>query len=286
MNNVQKLEGALWQARNWSADAGQGSIHDDATAAKLGFRGGTVAGNIHMDQFAPVLVQAFGREWFERGALSLYFMNATIDGERVRVVTDAPDARHSQINVAMFREDGLQVSAGTASLYDHRHAALQVRDLKAMDPSALRILAPLRVGESLGEYDVAVDAKRFGERLTAGLISDPLPWYGSASPWGGAVCSPSLLVELLWGPPMKGLTAAIGSTGGVGLFGAIEVAHHNGPAFQDQTYHVSARVAAVSESPKTESLWFDSFAHDAKGRLVVSQRMMLRFMKDSSPLYR
>ena len=33
--------------RNLSADAA-GSIHDDATAAGLGFRGGTVAGNIHM----------------------------------------------------------------------------------------------------------------------------------------------------------------------------------------------------------------------------------------------
>jgi hypothetical protein len=281
-----RVEGKLWQARNWSADAGQGSIHDDATAAKLGFRGGTVAGNIHMDQFAPVLVDAFGREWFERGALSLYFMNATIDGESVRVVTDTADARHKQINVAMFREDGLQVSAGTASLYDHSNSALRQRDLKAMDPAKLRILKPLQVGDSLGEYDIAVDATRFAQRLAAGLISDPLPWYANASPWGGPVCSPSLLVELLWGPPMKGLTAAIGNTGGVGLFGAIEVAHHNGPVFQSRTYHVSARVAAVSESPKTESLWFDSDAHDDKGRLIASQRMMLRFMKDSSPLYR
>ena len=57
------------------------------------------------------------------------------------------------------------------------------------------------------------------------------------------------------------------STGGVGLFGAIEVAHHNGPFFQEQTYTVNAHVVAVSESPKTESLWFDSTAHDAEGRL-------------------
>jgi hypothetical protein len=45
-------------------------------------------------------------------------------------------------------------------------------------------------------------------------------------------------------------------------------------------------VVAVSESPKTESMWFDSSAHDDAGRLIVTQRMMLRFMKDSSPLYR
>jgi len=280
------IGGELWHARNWSADAGNGSIHDDATATKLGFRGGTVAGNIHMDQYAAVLADAFGPVWFERGALSLYFLNATVDGEAVRVTGDAPDRWRHQIDVAMFRDDGLQVSVGTASLYDHSESALKRRDLRPVDPAGLRILKPLAVGDSLGEYDVAVDTGRFAQRLDAGLISQPLPWYRDASPWGGAICSPSLLVELLWGPPMRGLNAAIGKSGGVGLFGAIEVAHHNGPAFQDREYHVAAHVVAVSESPKTESLWFDSTAHDADGRLIATQRMMLRFMKDSSPLYR
>lgn len=68
-------------------------------------------------------------------------------------------------------------------------------------------------------------------------------------------------------------------------FGAIEVARHNGPFFQDQPYIVNAQVVAVGESPKTESLWFDSTARDSEGRLVATQRMMLRFMKESSPLY-
>ncbi len=285
MNDAARIEGKLWRGRNWSTNAGAGSVHDDATATKLGFRGGTVAGSIHMDQYAALLVDVFGREWFERGALSLYFINATVDGEAVRVTADKRAAGIAQIDVAMFRDDGLPVSAGTASLYDHGFSALKRRDLKPLDPAALRILRRLSIGQSLGEYDVTPDAARFRERLAAGLVSDPLPWYSQASPWGGPIASPSLLVELLWGPPMRGLTAAIGMTGGVGLFGAIEVAHHNGPVFQDRRYRVSARVAAVTESPKTESLWFDSAAHDDSGRLIVTQRMMLRFMKDSSPLY-
>ena len=41
--------------RNSAAEV-KGSIHDDATASKLGFRGGTVAGSIHMDQFVPGLL--------------------------------------------------------------------------------------------------------------------------------------------------------------------------------------------------------------------------------------
>ena len=58
-------EGPLWSARNWSADEGEVIIHDDATAAELGFRGGTVAGDVHMNQFPPVLLRVFGKEWFE-----------------------------------------------------------------------------------------------------------------------------------------------------------------------------------------------------------------------------
>ena len=52
--------------RNLSADS-KGSIHDDATAAELGFRGGTVAGDIHLEQFGGIMVEAFGQSWFERG---------------------------------------------------------------------------------------------------------------------------------------------------------------------------------------------------------------------------
>jgi hypothetical protein len=48
---------------------------------------------------------------------------------------------------------------------------------------------------------------------------------------------------------------------------------------------VIARVFAVGQSPKTEYLWFDSTASDEQGREVASMRMLLRFMKASSPRY-
>ncbi|MQA00538.1 MAG: hypothetical protein GEU80_14610 [Dehalococcoidia bacterium] len=60
------MRGPLKAPANLAADAA-GSIHDDKTAQKLGFRGGTVAGSVHMQQFPPVLVRAFGPEWFETG---------------------------------------------------------------------------------------------------------------------------------------------------------------------------------------------------------------------------
>jgi hypothetical protein len=67
MDEARRVESQLRRARNWRIDAGGGSIHDDATATKLGFRGGTEAGNIHMDQSAALLVELDGPVWFERG---------------------------------------------------------------------------------------------------------------------------------------------------------------------------------------------------------------------------
>ena len=55
--------------RETGRDEGEGGIHDDATATELGFRGGTV-GDVHMNQFPPVLLRVFGKEWFEREFIS------------------------------------------------------------------------------------------------------------------------------------------------------------------------------------------------------------------------
>ena len=68
--------GPVVRPANRSRDAA-GSIHDDATAAAAGFRGGTVAGNIHLDHVPPMMVTAYGPGWFERGVVSMYFRHAT-----------------------------------------------------------------------------------------------------------------------------------------------------------------------------------------------------------------
>ena len=114
MENV--TEGPLWAARNWAASEGEGSIHDDTTAEKLGFRGGTVPGDVHMNQFPPMLLKLFGHKWFETGHLSLNFKNATTDRERVKVVVDIPKPDAEQTSVRMEREDGMLVCTGTAGV--------------------------------------------------------------------------------------------------------------------------------------------------------------------------
>ena len=92
------ITGPVRRPRNLSAHA-VGSIHDDATATALGFRGGTVAGSIHMDQFPPLLLAAFGNRWFETGSLSLYFRHATTGGEPMRVLLGCPPAVGGDVQV-------------------------------------------------------------------------------------------------------------------------------------------------------------------------------------------
>ena len=51
------------------------SIHDDATAKRLGFKGGTIEGPTHFSQFAPLGERLWGEAWFETGCLSAHYRN-------------------------------------------------------------------------------------------------------------------------------------------------------------------------------------------------------------------
>ena len=263
-----------------------GSIHDDATATRLGFRGGTVAGSVHLDQFPPLLVRAFGERWFENGGLSVYFRNATTDGEPVQAFVAAPaDAGpDQQVRVWMTRPDGTLVAEGTASIgRPAEPSALFARDLRHVDPATLRILMHVRPGDPLGPIDVTVNGERQQASLREGYLTEPLDWYGESSPWGPPIASPSTIVSLLYNELLETLKDRLGPR--VGLFGAIEIRHHAGPVLLNRSYTVSGEVVGVSETPKTEVLWFDSRAHDGGGRLIAGMRMMLRSLKASSPLY-
>jgi hypothetical protein len=278
------ITGQFREPRNLSAHA-RGSIHDDATAAALGFRGGTVAGSIHMDQFPPLLLQAFGPRWFETGCLSLYFRHATTDGEPVRASVARPDAGpDAQVRAWQTTADDILVADGTAAAGDPLvPSALRARDLRPADPSGLRILRALRPGDVLGECAAIADGERQRAVIDRGAMTEPLDWYTGSSPWGDPVAAPSTIVNLLYADLIAGLRDALGEH--VGLFGAIEVRFRHGPVFLDRRYRVSGEIVTLSQTPKTEVLWFDSRARDDTGSVVADMRMMLRQMKQSSPLY-
>lgn len=280
---AEVIAGPPWEGRNWAINAGAGSIHDDETAENLGFRGGTVPGDVHMNQFVPVLLQVFGTRWFETGNLSLNFKNATVDGEVVQVFAEKPDSNTEQTRVWMEREDGMVICEGTAALSDHSRSLLRTKDLRPVDPSELRILAGVSEGMSLGDYEVTVSPDKQFSLFDQGLISDPIDFYRTGSLWGDVIACPSTIVQQLWGIPMAGLRPFVADS--VGLFGAMEIGHVNGPMILDRNYTIRSQVVCVGMSPQTEYLWFDSRASNEAGEPVADLRMMLRFMKASSTAY-
>jgi len=287
------LGGGVWagpvrEPRNSSAHQ-KGSIHDDATAQKLGFRGGTVAGSLHMEQFPPLLLHLLGPRWWQSGNLSLYFRYATRHCEPVQCHAVAPMRAADDVRIEVWMDHpragpgpAERVADGTASVgRPDANSALRQRLQLVPEAEDLRILAGLTKGAACSDIPTRVAQAALDERLA--VITEPLAEYTSASRWGRPALPPSLMVRA-----MRAVEPALLESTGpvVGLFGAIEVQHLNGPMFVETDYVARGRVIAVSETPKTEFFWYESTLTDcAEGTDVASMLMMLRFMKASSPLW-
>ncbi len=277
-----RLYGPWRQPRNLHNEI-PGSIHDDTTAQTLGFRGGTVAGNIHFEMLVPLLLKAFGQRWFERGTLSIDFKYATIDYEEVRGIVDVPPegATDAQVAVLMERPAGEVVGVGTASVGDPgAKTALALKDLGKYDGGEYTALKDISPGDRFPVMQTTV-TKRMAEERTQ-VITEPLPWYVGNSPWGGPIATPTIIVGALTAAQTRFLQGRRGM--GVGLYGAIEIRNVNGPVFIDQPYTTSGEVVARGQSPKTEYIWYESYLDDADGKRVAEMLMQLRYMKGSTQL--
>ena len=268
------------------------SIHDPDRAKALGFRGAAVGGNLHLDIFAPLLVESYGRAWFETGALSLYFLNIVISGEPVQAVVErpSPPGAQTRIHARSPEQPGLRICEGTASLGDHSRSELSTRDLKICDAATLRLLKGVTPGQSLGGAEMTVTLEEQEALIAAGVSNEPMDWYRGASPWGGPIASvggtAALMYRFLTGDGMRHhhdrISPHIGDASA--MFGAFEIAYLRGPVFLDRPYRVEGRVVGVGESPKTEYLWWDATASDEAG-VVARMRHLFRFIKASSSLY-
>ena len=274
-----------------SSPRSHGTIHDDKVANNLGFRGGAIAGSIHLDQFGPVLVDAFGQQWFETGSLGLYFLHPLLDQEPVEGLVDigaaSPPLTQARCDVRMTTPDGISVAEGTASVGSvGAPSPVRSRDRRSMDPTALRMLSKTHIGMELPPVVVSPSEGDQRDRVTSGLMTSPLEWYVGESPWGGTICSPLTISRMMTGDVMQPMEKAIGK--GVGLYGALELHHVSGPLFLDESYVVSGVLTDVSETPKTEVFWCDMEARRANNpdsEIVATFTVMTRVLKASSPLY-
>jgi hypothetical protein len=243
----------LWQEA-------ENSIHNDAVAKKVGMRGGTIPGTIHLSHFRPILTKLFGDRWFRTGSISMFYTFATVDREEVRAIVKKPAAGATDVQLDAWVEDkeGRVVCKGTVAV-GRPAAKSYVRSLELKDaaPGTTRILREMKPGQEIPRRENYI-VKESGED---GLLLDP-----------------QLVHRALTVFPADVVTAPA-----VGFYGATELVFHDGPVRTGVPYSKSGKVVCVGVSPKTEFAWFDSFLRDREGKLVAEMRHMTRWMKISSP---
>jgi len=277
------LAGPLRGVANPDHALGEGSSHDDATAQRLGFRGGTVAGTHHLNLFGPVAQNVFGQRWYESGTLSLYFRHATTDLEEVQAFAAAPaGGTDEQTDVWLRKADDTVVAEGTMAVGSPSEpSAIGRLPIDELDPAGRRILADIELGDEIPTTPMVVTADEHASRLA--LAAEVLPWNRGRSPWGKSVLIPSAVAGLLYQPCARSVRGRAAPC--TGIFGAIELRNINGPALVDTPYVVTGQVLAMGLSPKTELFWFETAADDESCRRIVEMRMLIRMMKASSPLW-
>jgi hypothetical protein len=266
--------GEFRKPRNSAAQA-KGSIHDDATASKLGFKGGTVAGSIHMDQFVPGLLEIYGDPWFETGVMSLYFTQATVDSEAVRATIEAGEDR---ARLTMHNEAGAQICEGTARLGHDPQSELarRMETQTPTDPGNLRILRAMAIGDEHHDLPIRLEPDHLASYLER--ITEVVPAYRDG------VLPPAQVVHLAHMTRKAVLAKAAQPS--VGLFGALEVEAIAGPLRAGVDYLARTKVLKFSESPRTENVWYEVIFSGKDGGPDLGRVLyLLRFMKGSSPLW-
>jgi hypothetical protein len=256
---------------------GHASVHDAATAAKLGLLGAPIEGPTHFSQFDPLAVALWGSAWFERGCISSHFRTMVVEGEQVQASMTTTGGTSARIEA--HKPDGTPVLAGTASIGpDHPDTELDTRRAAQGAPGELFIVDQLTVGLRSDGPEVAMShAERNGPAYPFSLaeklerITEPHPWYtpegAASSPWGRAVV-PIEMISVLANKTGKGWPVR---SPVMGLFLDLEVRLIEGPVFVDQSYAVDREIVGLSQSRRTESYWTKTTLTDVDTAKVVAQ---------------
>ncbi len=273
---------------------GHASIHDPATAQKLGFKTATIEGPTHFSQFAPLGEALFGRRWFSEGCVSAHYRNAVFEGEEVRAFMDKPTDGSAQVSIRMEKRDGTEVLRGTAQVgAAGPPTALEAR-IAALEPlKDAVILHEVGVGLTTGRQAVRMDADQnmgalYPFSLTQKLakITEPSAIYShaAASPFGKAIIPMEMISVLCQYTAREDRMPLRGPA--VGLFADQEIRLIKGPLFVGEAYEVDREVVFMSGSRRTESLWVKTRLY-APGSDEVLATMLLNSatMKESYAPY-
>ncbi len=274
---------------------GHASIHDDATAQKLGFQGGTIEGPTHFSQFAPLGFSLWGERWFREGCLSAQYRNAGYEGDGMRAFMHQPGPGETQAEIWMTREDGLEILRGTASVGGaNPPSAIEAKlaDLRPCEPRViLRDVAPgmlrprLTVRMHADNQMGALYPFTLADKLA--VITEPSPWYlsdATGSPWGSPVIPFEMVSVLLHHVATSDPWTVHGPT--VDLFTDQEVRMVAGPLLVGDDYEIEREVIALSGSRRTESVWIrTSVFRPGEREILATMVLSIASLKDSYAAY-
>lgn len=273
------------------AYGGHASIHDDATAQKLGFKGGTIEGPTHFSQFVPLGVRLWGERFLSEGCLSAHYRNVCFEGDKVRAIVAEPAEGATQAEMRMERDDGTEVLKGTIGVGAADTTALEARLATLKPPEMLVILRDVSAGMRVPRQRVTMGAEQNMGALYPFSLSDKLKritenstWYadGTGNPWGRAII-PFEMVSVLLNHagsnfPAKGPA--------VGLFADQEIRMVKGPLFVGADYEIEREIVGLSESKRTESMWVKTSVFAPGGSEVLASMLLnSAIMKESYARY-
>jgi len=270
---------------------GHASIHDDATAQKLGFKGGTIEGPTHFSQFAPLGYAIWGDRWLSHGCISAHYRAPVFEGEAVQAFLRRSGDTSAEI--WMLRDDGSEILRGTASVgSDFGMTALDKR-LSQLSPLADPvILADVKVGTRLARTAVRMDPDQhmgdlypFSLNQKLEMITETSSYYTArTSPLGRAIVPMEMISVLMQYTSGNASFHVRGPA--VGLFADQEIRLLDGPVFVGEAYEVEREVVFLSGSRRTESLWVRSTLYSAgTNHRIASMLLNLASMKETYEPY-
>ncbi len=268
---------------------GHSSIHDDETAQKLGFKGGTIEGPTHFSQFVPLCVARWGEEFLSKGCLSAHYRAPVFEGENVRAILEPTGDNAAICEIRMEREDGTEILKGSASMGDPgAPTALEARleTLRPLEDPV--ILADVKIGMKSGRLPVRMDPDQhmgnyypfsLSQKLTR--ITEPSPLYEGEN---GMIPFEMISVLAAYHQPEANRFPTRGPA--VGLYADQEIKLYGEPLRASTDYEIEREIVAMSGSRRTESMWVKTRIY-APGSDKVLAHMLLNTasMKESYAKY-
>lgn len=262
---------------------GHASIHDEAMAQKLGFRGAPIEGPTHFTQFEPLCAALWGDEWLRTGCLSSHYRSPVIEGEKVRAFL-RPAADGASAEIWMQKEDGTEVLRGSACAGRNTPpTALETRLAGLAPATDLDVLRDVKVGMRKPRGPVRMGFSQNMGALYPFSLEDKLakatesndvwrPETAGRTPWKRAIV-PFEMISVLASYTNRDNPFPVRGKA-VGLFADQEIRLFDGPLFVDEDYEIEQEVAALTQSRRTESMWVRTNFFRPGGKDVVASMLL------------